>query len=170
MRVTLIAMMGANGVIGRGGLVPWHLAEDMARFKALTMGHPVLMGRKTWETLEGPLPGRENVVITRRREYEAPGARIEADLMAALLPYRGTGEEVWVVGGGEIFSEALPLADRLVLTVVEESPEGDAFFPELPPGRFCEVSREARAGPPPHAFVVLERAVTAGDGGAGEPG
>lgn len=163
----LVAMMGTNRAIGMGGRVPWRIPEDMARFKALTTGHPVLMGRRTWETLEGPLSGRENVVITRRPGYAAPGARVAASLADALAPYRGSSAEVWIVGGGEIFEGALPAADRIVLTVVDEAPEGDAFFPELPRGLFREVSREERAGPPSHAFLSFER-VTGPGGGSGK--
>jgi dihydrofolate reductase len=155
--LTLIAIVGANRVIGLGGRVPWHLDEDLARFKALTSGHPVVMGRKTWETLQVPLVGRENVVITRQGGYKAAGARIARDLDEALAPYWATPEEVFVAGGGEVYREALPFADRLVLTLVEESPPGDTHFPELPQGVFEEVSREERAGPPRHAFVTYGR-------------
>ena len=157
MRVTLVAMLGKNRVIGWRGCVPWHLPEDMARFKSITMGHPVIMGRKTWETLDGPLPGRENVVITRRATYAAEGARTASSLDYALVPYRGTDEIVCVIGGGEIFLEALPLADRLELTRVDENPAGDAFFPEIPGGTFAEIASEEREGPPRHSFVTFER-------------
>lgn len=157
MIVTLVAMMGKNRVIGDRGRVPWHIPEDMKRFRSATMGHPVVMGRKTWETLKGPLTGRENVVITRHEGYRASGARVARDLEEALAPYRPGPGEVFVVGGAEIFHLALPIADKICLTVVEESPRGDAFFPELPEGDFRETSREPRPGPPPHAFFVLER-------------
>ena len=157
MILTLIAMMGANRVIGRKGRVPWHIQEDMARFKALTWGHPVVMGRKTWETLGGALPSRKNVVLTRRAGYAAPGARLARDLDEALAPFRNSNEEVFVVGGGEVYLEAMPSADRILLTVVDEAPEGDAFFPHVPEGLFQKVSREDRAGPPRHCFVRLER-------------
>ncbi len=157
MVLTLIAMMGTNRAIGREGRVPWHLPEDMSRFKSVTWGHPVLMGRRTWETLDGPLPGRENVVITRQPAYAAQGARVAGDLEEALAPYWGTTAEVFVVGGGEVYREALPLADRLLLTVVREDPPGDAFFPEIPDGLFRETAREERPGPPRHAFVTYVR-------------
>lgn len=157
MRVTLVAMLGSNRVIGRDGRVPWQIPEDMARFRALTMGHPVIMGRKTWETLDGPLAGRENVVISRQAQYAAEGARVTPNLHDALAPYQGTDAEVLVIGGGEVFREALPLAHRLELTLVDEAPEGDAFFPEIPEGAFTETSREERGGPPKHSFVTLDR-------------
>ena len=157
MRVTLVAMMGKNRVIGQNGRVPWHIPEDMVRFKNLTIGHPVIMGRKTWETLDGPLAGRENVVVTRRAGYAAEGARTASSLDVALAPYQATGAEVFVIGGGEIFLEALPLAQRIELTLVDETPEGDAFFPEIPEGTFVETSREDRSGPPRHSFVTFER-------------
>ena len=157
MRVTIVAMMGKNRVIGQNGRVPWHIPEDMVRFKNLTIGHPVIMGRKTWETLDGPLAGRENVVVTRRAGYAAEGARTAPSLDDALAPYCGTDAVVCVIGGGEIFAEALPLAQRIELTLVDETPEGDAFFPEIPEGTFVETSREDRSGPPRHSFVTFER-------------
>ncbi len=157
MMVALVAVMGRNRVIGRGGKVPWHIPEDMERFKALTLGHPVVMGRKTWETLEAPLPGRDNVVVTRRPSYEAPGARVVSGLEEALAPYRGTDATVFILGGGEVFEQALPMADVLHLTLVDEAPEGDAFFPELPEDQFYEASVQERPGPPKHVFVTLQR-------------
>lgn len=157
MHITMVAMLGKNRVIGRGGRVPWHIPEDMARFKALTMGHAVLMGRKTWETLDGLLPGRENVVLTRQIGYAAAGARTALSLEDALAPYQGTAAEIFVIGGGEVFMEVLPLAQRLDLTMVDETLEGDAFFPEIPEGMFNETSRDDRTGPPRHAFVTFDR-------------
>ena len=157
MRVTVVAMLGKNRVIGLGGRVPWHIPEDMDRFKALTMGHPVIMGRRTWETLDGPLPGRENVVLTRQIGYSAEAARVVPSLHHALAPYSGTDAVVFIIGGGEVFTEALPLAHRLELTFVDETPEGDAFFPEIPEGTFVETAREDRPGPPPYSFATFER-------------
>ncbi len=158
MQVALVAMMGRNRVIGREGKVPWHIPEDMERFKALTLGHAVVMGRKTWETMEGPLPDRDNVVITRRPSYEAPGARVASGLEEALAPYRGTDAAVFILGGGGIFEQALPLADVLHLTLVDDAPEGDAFFPELPENQFVETAAQERPGPPRHVFLTLQRA------------
>ena len=157
MALAAIYARAANGVIGKDNALPWHLPEDMAHFKRTTLGCPVVMGRKTWETLEAPLPGRDNVVVTRRPSYEAPGARVVSGLEEALAPYRGTDATVFILGGGEVFEQALPMADVLHLTLVDEAPEGDAFFPELPEDQFYEASVQERPGPPKHVFVTLQR-------------
>ena len=117
-RVYLVAAVAANGVIGAGGKLPWRLPEDLRHFKALTLGHPVIMGRRTWESLAlRPLPGRENIVVTRSPGYEAPGAHVAASLEAALALCAGEAV-AFVIGGGELYQAALPLADGLVLTEI----------------------------------------------------
>lgn len=166
MRVTLIAAMAENRVIGREGRIPWHLSDDLRRFKRLTTGHAILMGRKTWDSLGRALPGRENVVITRQPDLQAPGAVVVGSLDEALRHARSRGEtEAFVVGGGEIYREALPLADRLELTLVHATFDGDARFPEFDPAAWTEVAREehaaaAKEGEAPlrYAFVTYERA------------
>jgi len=131
MRVTLIAAMSSDGVIGAGGGLPWHLPDDFRQFKRRTRGKPVIMGRKTWESLpRRPLPGRHNVVITRQAAYEAPGATVVRSLEAA-LEAAGEAPEVMVLGGAQIYAAALPRADRMVLTHVDAEVPGDTRFPEV---------------------------------------
>jgi len=157
--LALIAAVGRNGAIGKGNALLWNLPEDMAYFKQVTMGRPVIMGRKTWESLPPrfrPLPGRNNVVVSRNGGYQAPGATLATSLDEALAA-AGDGE-VFVIGGAELYALALPLARRLYLTRVEDSPEGDAFFPPVPAEAWAEVSRRPGTGTEPaFAFVVLER-------------
>ena len=128
-RIYLIAAVARNGIIGAKGRLPWHLPEDLKHFRKVTLGHPVIMGRRTWESLGKPLPGRENIVITRKAGYEAPGASVAASLEAAVALC--TGEPVaFVIGGAEIYAAALPLADGLVFTEIRRDFEGDTHFPE----------------------------------------
>jgi dihydrofolate reductase len=130
MIVSLVAAMGENRVIGALGSLPWHLPRDMRHFKTLTTGHPVVMGRKTFETLNVPLPNRHNVVITKDPTYVANGADVVDSLEAALAAVGGD-DEVFIAGGGEIYRLALPRADRIYLTVVHGRFEGDTSFPVL---------------------------------------
>jgi dihydrofolate reductase len=158
-----------NGVIGRGGALPWRLAADMRRFRELTAGKPVIMGRKTWESLPArfrPLPGRLNVVLTRQAEYEAAGAVVCDDFSEAVEIAReqaaeDSADEVCVIGGADLFALALPDAARIYLTEVEGEPVGDAVMPALDEAGWREVSRQtAPAGPDdeyPTVFRVLER-------------
>ncbi len=142
VRVYLIAAVASNRVIGTGGQLPWHLPEDLKHFKALTLGHPVIMGRRTWESLGKPLPGRENIVVTRRTDYEAPGASVACSLDAALALCAGQAM-AFVIGGGELYRAALPCADSLVLTEIERDFEGDARFPEFDRSVWRETQRTA---------------------------
>ena len=135
MKLGLIYARARNGVIGRGGVMPWHLPEDMAHFKQLTMGCPVVMGRKTWESLPPrfrPLPGRRNIVITRQPHWSAEGAHRAASLEAALA-LCADAPLAWVIGDGEIYTQALPLAHVLEVTEIEREFEGDVFAPRLGP-------------------------------------
>ncbi len=141
--LTLIAAVARNRVIGRGNELVWRSPEDMARFKATTQGHAVIMGRKTWESLPPrfrPLPGRRNIVVTRQAAYAAPGAEVAGSLPAALA--LAGGGDAFVMGGGELYAQALPLADRLLLTEVDLAPEGDTRFPEVAAAEWRETSRE----------------------------
>ena len=143
-RVVLVAAVAANGVIGARGRLPWHLPEDLKHFKALTLGHPVIMGRKTWESLGRPLPGRENIVVTRSAGYEAPGASVAASLEAALALC--AGEPVaFVIGGSELYAAALPIADALVLTEIHRDYDGDARFPAFDRKNWRETQRKPQA-------------------------
>lgn len=144
MRVTLVAAIARGGVIGDGTKIPWHLPEDLAFFRDLTIGHPVVMGRRTWDSLPErfrPLPGRRNIVVTRNLAWAADGAERAASLDEALRLADGAGE-VFVIGGAEIFAAALPTADRLVLTEIELDVEGQVLFPDWDRDTFAEVSRE----------------------------
>lgn len=147
MRIALIAAMGMNRVIGRGGALPWRLGSDLAHFKRATLGKPVLMGRKTFQSLGRPLPGRTNLVLTRDAAFRPDGAACFADFDAALAHVRDA-EEVMVIGGAEIYTLALPLAGRVHLTEVKASPRGDAFFPVLDPAEWSEAARERVAAGP----------------------
>ncbi len=133
-RVTLIAAVAANGVIGAGGKVPWQIHADMVRFRLLTTGHTVLMGRKTWESLPDayrPLPGRRNLVASRNSEYQAPGAEVVLSVYDAVEDCHAKGQDCWVIGGRQIYRDALDmdLVDAMELTMVHDVPEGDVLFP-----------------------------------------
>jgi dihydrofolate reductase len=142
--MTMISMVYAhskNGVIGDGGKLPWHIPSDLRRFKETTLGKPIIMGRKTWDSLpRKPLPGRQNIVITRQKEWTAEGADIAANVDAALR-LAGDVPEVCVIGGGEIYQLFLPLADRIYLTEVDAVVQGDTDGPVLNPAEWLEVSR-----------------------------
>jgi len=159
--IALVVAVARNGVIGKNGKLPWRIAEDMKRFKALTMGKPCIMGRKTWESLpRKPLPGRTNIVVTRNRDFKAQGARLARSFDEALVIAHGERpEEIAVIGGEAIYAAALPHAGRIHLTEVEAEPEGDAYFPPLPRGVWAEIAREPgdAADGPAHSFVVLDR-------------
>ncbi|WP_341902728.1 dihydrofolate reductase [Polaromonas sp. YR568] len=132
-RIHLIWAQARNGVIGKDGVMPWHLPEDLAHFKRHTHGWPVIMGRKTWDSLPPrfrPLPGRQNIVITRQAQWSAPGATTAASLDAALASCAGS-DEVWVIGGAQIYRQAEPLAERIEMTQIEQDFEGDAHAPAL---------------------------------------
>ncbi|MEQ1489680.1 MAG: dihydrofolate reductase [Terricaulis sp.] len=165
-KLTLVVAVAKNGVIGRDGNLPWRLSSDMKRFKAATMGKPVLMGRKTWDSLpRKPLPGRQNLVLTRDADFAADGAWVYTDLDAVLAAARAMAEaagveEACVIGGAQLYNAVLPQADRINLTEVNLAPEGDAHL-NLDLSQWREVSREnVAAGPNDDAdFVVriLER-------------
>lgn len=155
-RIVFVVAVSRNGVIGRAGGLPWHISSDLKRFKAITMGKPLIMGRKTWESLpKRPLPGRQNIVITRQKNYQAEGAVVVADTASALVAAR-VAEEICVIGGGEIFSKFMAKADRIYLTEVDLEVEGDTLFPAIDPGQWQEVVREVHPrGPNDSAGFVL---------------
>ncbi len=155
MLVSLIAAMARNRVIGNHGGVPWRLPEDLAYFKEKTWGHPVIVGRKTWETLDGPLEGRELTVLSREPGYRAPGCRVANTIEEALAPYQETPLEVFVAGGQQIYELALALAGRLYLTIVEGECGGDAFFPRFDENDFSLAS-ESKPASGRCRFVVYE--------------
>ena len=164
--VALILARADNGVIGRAGGLPWHLSGDLKFFKAQTLGKPVVMGRKTYQSIGKPLPGRPNLVITRDPAFRPEGVEVFADVAGALaraqqLASASGAAEVMVIGGGQIYELTLPLARRVYLTEVHASPEGDTSFPTLDPADWRELRRDAPVpggeGQPDFSIVVLER-------------
>ncbi len=158
-RIAIIAALARNRVIGRGNRLPWHLPDDLRHFKRLTLGRPIIMGRRTWESLPGLLPDRTHLVVTRDPSYRADGAVVVGSLDEALGA--AGGEEALVVGGAQLYALALPRASRLYLTLVDAEVEGDVFFPAIDPVAWRVVAREPHAADERHAypfaFVTLER-------------
>ena len=138
-QLSLIVAMSRNRVIGANGKIPWHLPGELKLFKDLTMGHHIIMGRKTWDSIGRPLPGRTMVIVTRQQGYAVPGAIVAHTLREAIAACRGD-DEVFVIGGAEIFREALPLADRVYLTTVDAEVPGDTFMPEFEGAGWRETS------------------------------
>lgn len=138
---SIIVAVAQNGVIGGGNQLLWHISEDLQRFKRITSGHPVIMGRKTFESLGRPLPNRHNVVITRQKDYAPEGVTVVGSLEEALALFP-PDEEVFITGGGEIYRQAMPAADKLYITIVHRAYEGDTHFPEIDPGLWRETFRE----------------------------
>jgi len=164
--IALIVARADNGVIGREGGLPWHLSGDLKFFKAQTLGKPVVMGRKTYQSIGRPLPGRPNLVVTRDDTFRPTGVEVFADVAAALARARALASEsgaaeVMVIGGGQIYEETLPLARRIYLTEVHARPAGDTSFPDLDPAVWREARRDppvsGGAGQPDYSIVVLER-------------
>ena len=157
-RLTLIAAVARNGVIGRDNQLPWKLSEDLKHFKALTMGHPMVMGRKTWESLPGILPGRPHIVVTRNPDFVAGGATVVTSLHAAVNA-AGDTDEVFVIGGAELYTQAFEFADRLQLTELDADFEGDAHFPNWDRSQWRETARESHRTESDigYAFVTYER-------------
>ena len=159
-RISLIAALAQNREIGIENRLPWKLPEDLAHFKLLTLGHPILMGRKTFESRGRPLPGRRNIVITRDVDYRSPGCEIATSVPAA-IDLCEQAEEIFFIGGAELYKQALPLVGRLYLTEVQIQAQGDAWFPEFDRNAFSEISREPHFGQKGEAlhfdFVVYDR-------------
>jgi dihydrofolate reductase len=159
--VVLVVAVAENGVIGSHGRLPWRIPEDMKRFKSLTMGKPVIMGRKTWESLpKKPLPGRSNIVLTSDPAVRASGASVAHSFDAALAEAEKENPiEIMVIGGEAVFAAALPHASRIHWTEVNAQPEGDAFMPALNSSHWREATREGpfQEGPLRYSFVTLER-------------
>ena len=158
-RIYLIAAVAKNGVIGANGKLPWHLPEDLKHFKRLTLNHPIIMGRRTWESLRKPLPDREHIVISRKPGFAAPGASVAASLEGAVALCAGE-PVVFVIGGAEVYAAALPLADGLVLTEIDRDYEGDTRFPDWDreAWRVSQKETHASAGGVRFDFVLYERA------------
>jgi len=166
MKISLVWAMAQNRVIGRNNQLPWYLPEDLKYFKRITLGKPVIMGRKTFDSIGKPLPGRTNIVVTRNRDWSFEGVRTVDSLEAARelcenqAIVDGT-EEAMIIGGAEIYRQAMPLADRLYLTEVHADVEGDATFPEFDRSQWQEIAREdfEASGPNPcnYSFIILEK-------------
>jgi dihydrofolate reductase len=152
MTVSIIAAVAHNGVIGRKNRLPWHIPEDFKWFKAKTQGRPVIMGRKTFESIGRVLPGRRNLILSTMKAYSVPGAETHASLEEALASCASRGDdEVFIIGGEKLFREALPLSSRLYLTVIHRDFEGDALFPEIPEREFVVVFEEGHVAEPGRA-------------------
>lgn len=163
--LVLVVARARNGVIGNAGALPWHIPADLKRFKRMTVGKPVIMGRKTFESIGKPLPGRQNIVLTRDPDWHAAGVSVAANLAEAIaaagLDPRARADGIMVIGGAQIYAEALPSATRIELTEVDAEPQGDTVLPGFDPARWREVAREvhpAQDGQPGFAFVTLVRA------------
>ncbi|HXG87588.1 MAG TPA: dihydrofolate reductase [Vicinamibacterales bacterium] len=149
--ISVIVAMARNRVIGANGKIPWHLPNELKMFKRLTMGHHIVMGRKTYESINRLLPGRTTVIVTRQRGYSVPGAIVAHSFDQALHACVGD-DEVFVIGGADIFREALPIASTLHLTIVDAEPAGDVVMPEIDLSEWKEVSAEAFSADDSHAF------------------
>jgi dihydrofolate reductase len=159
MKLSLIAAMDIHRVIGNKNQLPWHLPADLKHFKAITMGKPIVMGRKTFESIGKALPGRENIVISHNPAFNAPGCLVQTSLEQA-LDHLKQENEIMIIGGAILFQKALPIAHRMYLTLIQHQFEGDAFFPAWDTQEWQEVSREDHApdeqNPYPFSFIVLE--------------
>ena len=159
-RISLIAALAENRVIGRNNTLPWRLPADLKHFRALTTRHPVILGRKNYESIGRPLPERTNIVVTRDRGYRAPGC-VVVDSLDAAFAAAGDADEVFVIGGAELYAQTLGRADRLYLTLVHATVPGDTLFPEFDPGDWVEVTRERHEPDSSHAypysFVTYDR-------------
>ncbi len=155
--ISIIVAIARDGVIGGGNSLLWHISEDLRRFKAITSGHPVVMGRKTYESLGRPLPNRTNVVITRREDFRPEGVEVVHSLAEAIALFSAS-EEVFIIGGGEIYAQAMPLADKLYITAVDAAYAGDTLFPDWDPGEWTLVKSEGfpRGENFPHPFTFLQ--------------
>jgi dihydrofolate reductase (EC 1.5.1.3) len=166
VEIAIVVAVSENGVIGSDNQLPWRLPRDLQYFKSVTLGHPIVMGRKTFDSIGRPLPGRTNIVVTRQTDWTAPGVEVVHSLEAAIVRAASAAEaagvqRVMVIGGAEFYTQILPASDRLYLTEVHADVNGDAYFPEFDRAQWQEVSREHNAAdasnPYAYSFVVLDR-------------
>ncbi|HHQ4761933.1 type 3 dihydrofolate reductase [Aeromonas veronii] len=162
MKISMIAALAKKQVIGKNNLMPWHMPADLAHFKRVTLGKPVLMGRKTFESIGRPLPGRRNLVISRNPDYQAEGIEVVGSVEAALALLAGSSvEELMVIGGGHLYAEMLPSADCLYLTRIDLAVEGDTRFPAFDDGQWqriaCESHPADEKNPHPYSFETWQR-------------
>jgi len=155
-RLSLVCAMDSNRLIGKANALPWHLPAELKHFKQTTMGKPIVMGRKTWETIGRALPGRQNIVVTRNRAYRVEGCTVVQSFEEAMD--KAVGEEVMIIGGGQLYRQALPLADRLILTLVDCEPEADTWFPEWQHSEWRQTSLRSESADErnPYAYQVIE--------------
>ncbi len=160
--IAIVVAVAENGVIGRDGGLPWHIPADLREFKRVTMGKPIVMGRRTYESIGRPLPGRANIVVSRDPGFGPPGVTVVRSVAEALEVARfeartAGAEEICIIGGAAIFAEALPMADILRLTEVHAAPEGDVRMPAFSRRSWRETARQEHSGDPAYSFITLER-------------
>ena len=162
MKISLIVAMANNRVIGLDNKMPWHLSADLKKFKSITMGSPILMGRKTYESIGRPLPGRTNMIISRNLDYQQEGCLVFNDLNTALETASQSTKEVFIIGGSDLYKAILPLANVIYLTLINKDFQGDTFFPEIDFNEWSEVAREDIKDDPSvyfsYSFLKLEKA------------
>jgi dihydrofolate reductase len=160
MILSLIAVLGENRVIGNHGKLPWHISSDLKRFKKLTTGHTIIMGRTTWESIGSPLPNRRNIVLSGKKDFQAAGCEIASSLEDAIFLTNGS-DETFIIGGGQIYASSIARADRMYLTLVHDAPEGDTFFPIFKNHDWKIISSEevekSEAEPYHYTFTIYER-------------
>ena len=158
--IIIIVAIAKNGVIGRDGKLPWHLPSDLNHFKRTTMGFPLIMGRKTFDSIGRPLPGRDNIVLTRNKDIELPGC-IKVYTMEVALKHCESQEKVFIIGGADIFNLALPFTDTLIVTALERDVDGDVFFSEIDPTQFEVTEKEDYDEEEPYSIIRYERVAAA---------
>lgn len=156
MLISIIVAMGTNRVIGKNGQIPWQLPSDLQRFKRLTLGHPMIMGRRTFASIGRSLPGRQTIILSRNPNYEVAGCDVVNDIETA-LQLANSAEEVFICGGAEIYQQFLPLTERIYLTELDDNPDGDAVFPELPLQDFETIDTRKCKDNVDYLFSILQR-------------
>ena len=157
MLISLIVAMASNRVIGHQGDIPWKIPGEQKMFKEITLGHAVIMGRKTYESLSSPLPGRTNIVVTRQTDFKAPGCIVAQNLDGAINACPDNENEAFIIGGGLLYHESLILADRIYLTLIPREIPGDTFFPEIPVDEFEITKSQFIDGVEPYHFYIYQR-------------
>jgi len=155
MSVSIIAAMASNRAIGRANKIPWKIPGEQKLFRKITEGHPIIMGRKTYESIGRPLPLRSNIIITRNKKYSIPGCIIFSDLFSALEEFRN--KKVFIIGGEQIYKQALPVAENIFLTIIQKKVAGDAFFPDFSRNEFFIVEEKSVNTFPPYKFIHFKR-------------
>lgn len=165
MKISLIVAMASNRAIGLNNQMPWHLSADLKRFKQITMGHPILMGRLTYEAIGKPLPGRTNIIVSRNAGYEAKGCFVEASVDAAIAKACQLAGEIFIIGGAKLYETTLSMTDTLHITQIHQDFVGDTFFPDFHPDQWTEIAREDvnndEKVPFDYSFITLQRKTSA---------